>query len=196
MSPVLAARSGQRGAVNLPLQLEDLRVQLAHAQVEAERLTIGLSDAQLWQRPPDGGWSVGDCLAHLNLAGEPYLAKMRSAVLDARTRGRTGRGPFAFGVLGGRFVRSLSAESKSKFRAPKAWQPEPQADVLGRFGRLQGALQDLVGEADGLDLGRVTVASPVSPLVRLSLFEALNLVVVHEARHLAQAGRARAALGL
>ena len=119
---------------------------------------------------------------------------MTAAAADARARGRTGTGPFTFGFLGGRFVRSLSGESKAKFRAPKTWLPEPQADVLGRFGRLQAGLADLAAEAGELDLGRVTVASPVSPLVRLSLFEALNLVAAHEDRHLQQAARVRAAL--
>lgn len=181
--------------MKLPLQLGELRAEFGRAGSEAQRLTAGLGDAGLWQRPPDGGWSVGECLAHLNLAGEPYLAKMQAAAADARARGRTGAGPFAFGFLGGRFVRSLSGESKTKFRAPKAWLPEPQADVLERFGRLQAGLADLAAEADGLDLGRVTVASPVSPLVRLSLFEALNLVAAHEDRHLRQAARVRAAQG-
>lgn len=179
----------------LPLQLDGLRTEFGRARDEAERLTAGLSDAQLWQKPPGGGWSVGECLAHLNLVGEPYLGKMIAAAADARARGRTGTGPFAFGFLGGRFVRSLSAASKAKFRAPKAWLPEPQVDVQGRFGRLQEGLAKLAAEADGLDLGRITVASPASPLVRLSLFEALNLVAAHEDRHLRQAAGVRAALG-
>ena len=181
--------------MNLPLQLDELQAEFGRAGSEAQRLTAGLSDAQLWRKPLGGGWSVGECLAHLNLAGEPYLAKMTAAAADARARGRRGTGPFAFGFLGGRFVRSLSGESRAKFRAPKAWLPEPQADVLERFGRLQAGLIDLAAGADGLDLGRVTVASPVSPLVRLSLFEALNLVAAHEDRHLRQASRVRAALG-
>ena len=155
--------------MNLPLQLDELRTEFGRARTEAEGLTAGLGDGQLWQKPADGGWSVGECLAHLNLAGEPYLAKMTAAAANARARGRTKTGPFAFGFLGGRLVRSLSGESRAKFRAPKAWLPEPQVDPLGRFGRLQEGLVDLAVAAGGLDLGRVTVASPVSPLVRLSL---------------------------
>ncbi len=182
--------------MNLPLQLDELQAEFGRAQAEAQRLTAGLGDAWLWRKPPGGGWSVGECLAHLNLAGEPYLAKMTAAAADARARGRTGTGPFAFGLLGGRFVRSLSGESKATFRAPKVWLPTPQADVLGRFGRLQEGLIGLAAAADGLDLGRVAVASPVSPLVRLSLFEALNLVATHGDRHLRQAARVRAALQL
>ncbi len=177
--------------MKLPLQLEDVRAEFQRAKTEAERLTAGLDDAQVWQRPASGGWSMGECLAHLNLAGEPYAQKMTVVLADARGKARRGTGPFRFGVLGGRFVRSLSAESKSTFRAPAAWQPAPQPDVLARFVRLQGDLLELIREADGLDPTRVKLSSPLSPLIRLNLFEALNLVAVHQDRHLKQAARVR-----
>lgn len=181
--------------MNLPLQLDDLRTELERAKLEAERLTSVLDDTQLWQKPSDGGWSIGACLAHLNLAGEPYAEKMRAALAETKASGRRGKGPFRFGFLGGRFVHSLSAQSKGKFKAPKAWHPEPQRDVLERFTKLQDDLLGLVQASEGLELSRIRVTSPLSPLIRLSLFEALNLVVVHEQRHLAQAQRVRQALG-
>lgn len=180
--------------MNLPLQLDELRTELERIELEADRLTSGLSDAQLWQKPADGGWSVGECLAHLNLAGEPYVQKMQGALAEAKEKGLRGTGPFDFGALGGRFVRSLLAESRGKFKTPAVWQPDQQADVLGRFTRLQDDLLELTREADGIDLKRVKLASPVSPLVRLNLFEALNLIAVHEDRHLKQAARVRQAL--
>ena len=136
---------------------------------------------------------MGECLMHLNLVNEAYLAKMQAAVVDARTKSRTGQGPFKFGRLGGRFVRSATADSKAKLGTSKMWLPDPQPDVLARFIQLQDALLEIPKDADGLDLARATFSTPNLPL-RLSLFEALNLVVVHEGRHLAQAARVRSRL--
>lgn len=175
------------------MQLDEIQAELRRAKLEAERLTMRLGEAQLWQKPPDGGWSVGECLAHLNLVNEPYLAKMRAAAAKTRTKNRTGQGPFKFGRLGGSFVRQLTAEAKGKIGTSKMFEPDAQPDVLARFVRVQDALLDVAEDADGLDLARVGFATPNLPL-RLSLFEALNLVVVHEGRHLAQAARVRSRL--
>ena len=177
----------------LPLQLDDLKKRLEGAKLEAERLTLGLGEAQLWQRPPDGGWSVGECFVHLNLVGDPYLPKLQEAVATARAEGRTGPGPFAFGFLGGRFVSS-QAVGGNKVGTSKIFEPKPDPAALARFLGLQDALLALCDEATGIDLARATFKTPNLPL-RLSLFEALNLLVVHQERHFAQAVRVRAALG-
>lgn len=176
-------------AMNLPLQLDEIRAQLEQAKLEAECLTSGLSDTQLWRRPPDGGWSVGECLVDLYLVDEPYLPKLRTAVADARTKGQTGRGPFTFGFLGKRFVRSQTVDGR-KVSTSKIFEPKPDPNVLARFVRLQDALLTISKEAAGLDLARATFTTPNLPL-RLSLFEALNLLVVHQERHFAQAARMR-----
>ena len=178
------------------MQLEALKKALENAKLEAAKLAADLGETRLWQRPPEGGWSVGECLAHLNLAGEPYAKKLQEALEAGKARGKRGQEPFRFGFLGGRFVRSLSAEGKRKFKAPKAWQPERQGDVLERFLKLQDDLLGFVKASEGLDLARITLTSPLSPLIRLNLFEAFNLVVVHEQRHLAQADRVRQSLAV
>ena len=176
-----------------PLQLDDIKKRLEGAKLEAERLTSGLGEAQLLQRPPDGGWSVGECFVHLNLVGDPYLPKLREAVATARAKGRTGQGPFAFGSLGRRFVSS-QAVGGTKVGTSKVFEPKPDPAALARFLGLQDVLLAIGDEATGIDLARATFKTPNLPL-RLSLFEALNLLVVHQERHFAQATRVRAALG-
>ena len=178
--------------MKLPLQLHEIRAQLERAKLEAERVTSGLSEAQLWQPPPGGGWSVGECLAHLNIAGEGYKARLEPALQKAH--GRKRRGPFRFGLLGGFFVRSLTPDSRPKLRAPKSFQPEPQERVTERFLALQTDLLELTRRAEGLELNHIVISSPVSRFFRLSAFEALNVVTVHQLRHLQQAARVRATL--
>ena len=177
--------------MKLPLQLDEMRAQLEQAKVEAERVTSGLSEGQLWQPPPDGGWSVGECLAHLNTFGEGYALKLRPAL---QTQRRQGGGPFQLGLVGRLVVRSVAPDTKMRLKAPKAFQPEPQTGVVERFLSLQAELLELVRQAEGIDLNRVTISSPVSRLLRLSAFTALNVVTVHELRHLQQATQVRAKL--
>jgi hypothetical protein len=175
------ARAGEVRARRLPLQLHDIRTVLGEAKGEAERL-------------PGGGWSVGECLAHLNAVGYGYVAKLEPALARAAVRGPLGDGPFRLGRLGGLFVRALTPEATRKLRAPKAFWPEPQAGVVTQFVDLQDELLELTRRATGLDLAHIKLASPVSRLLRLSAFEALNALALHQLRHLQQAARVRAAL--
>lgn len=92
-------------------------------------------------------------------------------------------------------MRALSPEAKQKLKAPKSFLPELQEEVVVRFMVLQDELLTLTRRADGLDLARIRISSPVSRFLRLSAFEALNAVTVHELRHLRQAARVREALG-
>ncbi len=178
--------------MTFPLQLDEIRTELKNAKLGAERLITEMSETQLWQRPSDGGWSVGECLVHLCLVGEPYLPKLRDAAREARAKRLTGQGPFKFGFLGERFVRS-QAVGGAPVGTSKIFEPKPEPGVLTRFVGLQDALLILSEEADGLELSRTTFRTPNLPL-RLSLFEALNLLVVHQQRHFAQAERVRVAI--
>ncbi len=178
--------------MELPLQLNEIRTQLENAKSEAERVASGFSEAQLWQPPPDGGWSVGECLAHLNIVGEGYTLRLKPAL--QKEQDKKGSGPFRLGLLGGFFVRSLAPNARPKLKTPKSFQPEPQAGATERFLFLQDELLEVVHRAEGKKLERIVISSPVSRLLRLSVFEALNAVTIHQLRHLQQAARVRAKL--
>lgn len=85
---------------------------------------------------------------------------------------------------------------RRKLRAPRAFAPVsgPQAGVTEAFFALQDALRSLIERTDGLDLGRITVSSPITNLLRFNVFEAMSVVLAHERRHLWQAARVREAI--
>jgi hypothetical protein len=56
---------------------------------------------------------------------------------------------------------------------------------------LQSQLTLLAQSADGLDLARIKVPTPISRLIRLSLGMTFAQVAAHERRHLDQAWRVR-----
>jgi hypothetical protein len=47
---------------------------------EAETYFVPLAYDQLMKRPPDNGWSIGECLGHLNLYGEFYVPAFQNAM--------------------------------------------------------------------------------------------------------------------
>lgn len=173
-----------------------LRAQLEQADAndaEARRVAGELSSARLAWRPPEGGWGVGDCLEHLASAGVEYLAQLRPAV--ERARAGAARTP-VYGAwrpsLGGRAL-IWTVNARMKVPAPRLLRPPPQPrpEVLAAFLDTQAGLRELAAAADGLDLSRVRLASPVTRLLRLNFGDALQVLQDHARRHLAQARRVR-----
>jgi hypothetical protein len=156
-----------------------------------ERLTAGLSETQLKWRPAPERWSVAQCFAHLVATGEAYYPRVQGAVEAARAKGIARRRPFRPSWFGARFIAAAGPEVKVKIRAFRVFRPadDPPADSPRRFLAQQQILFRLLADADGLDLERPKVSSPVSRLLRLSLGEALTMLAVHEQRHLLQAER-------
>ena len=62
---------------------------------------------------------------------------------------------------------------------------------LPRFLALRDRLARRLGDAKGLDIGRIRVRSPFVPLVRVDLESAFRMVAAHERRHLWQARRVK-----
>lgn len=172
---------------------------------EAEELAGGLTPEQLWWRPDEDRWSVGECLDHLVRTGAAYLEALDEAVEEGRRRGRFAEGPYRPGMVGRWLPRFLDPPPGLRVPAPPRIRPRrPGAERPGTEGgpgplpaflALRGRLAGRLEAADGLDLRRVRVASPFVPLLRFDLGSAFRVVAAHERRHLWQARRVREAEG-
>ncbi len=175
-------------------QLESLRTQFAAIRADAEALTSGLSDAQLRWRPKAGAWSIAECMSHLNSIDGEELPLLFRAIAMSRKEGRTAAGPFRWSLFERWFIASMEPPVRFKARAPKRWLPGPDPDpkeTLLEFQRIQHDLYFLVGEADGLDLKGIKVASPAEKWLKMSLGSRIQLIAAHDRRHLWQARRVR-----
>jgi hypothetical protein len=150
----------------------------------------GLTREQLiWQPDPDR-WGVGQCLVHLARINELYRARLAVALQKGRGRGCTSRGPLRGTWFGRWFTSAVGPEASRRTKTPPHFRPRREV-VAGvpveTFLEEQGRLRTLVEEARGLDLDRIGVTSPASPLLRLRASDALRVLVEHEKRHVSQA---------
>jgi hypothetical protein len=65
--------------------------------------------------------------------------------------------------------------------------PRRQQEVMPAFRAYQVQYVDRLRQANGLDLGRATVRTPISRWLWMSLGSGFALMAAHERRHLAQA---------
>jgi hypothetical protein len=184
--------AGGADRLRLSPQLQRLRDEFEQLTVEAMALTAPLTEAQFAWKPARDAWSIGECLSHLNATTRACLPKLDEAISTAVRAGLHGDGPFRYGWLDRFFLRASEPESRWQVGSPSALIPadgESRAEVLAAFRECQDQLMDRVRRANGLDLARARVASPVVRWRRFSLGAALAVIAAHERRHLWQALR-------
>ncbi|HZP83709.1 MAG TPA: DinB family protein [Chthonomonadaceae bacterium] len=174
------------------------RAYAAFAEIrrEAEALAGGLTPAQWnWSPAPDQ-WSLAQILDHLNKTGHQVLPRFETALESLRAQNLRSDAPFRYSLVDRWFLRILRPNPPMKVPVPAIFVPnaDPAAltDTLPTFLALQDKLLQFVEAANGFDLGRVKVPSPVSPLVRLSLGAYLEGTAGHEQYHWLQARALRA----
>lgn len=186
------------GHLTLAPELDTFRRQFEQLADEADGLTAGLTDDQFNWRPVSGGWSVAQCIDHLNATARVYLPKLDEGIAAAIRRGLYGQGPFHYNWLSRLFVRSQEPPVRFKFKAPKAFMPLPsrrRSETMAAFRAYQVQYVDRLRQANGLDLSRAKVKSPAGYLIPLPLGAGFALTVAHERRHLLQARNVLADIG-
>ena len=176
-------------------QLQDLADQFTTARDRLHRLAADLPAEGWVRRPPSGGWSPAECVAHLNLTSLAYVPQLRGAIRDARSLGGTAPARYRLGLVGWMLWRVTREQGKMKAKTAPDFVPGATAalaELLDEFDRLQDEQMALLAEAEGLPIHRIRLASPFNARMKYNAFAAFSLLPGHQHRHLGQAERAAA----
>ncbi len=184
---------------SLSPSLASIRNELEATSARLHALTDTMDDATWRTRPGNAGWSVAECIEHLNLTSRAYAPILNEAIRDGRARGLTdnaGRNRLDF--VGWMFVKMLEPPVKRMRVTTTPPFVPPSIDarpkVVAEYDELQGKLISFLAEADGLALSRLKVASPFNARFRYSVYSAYRMIASHQRRHLWQAEHARDAV--
>ena len=180
---------------DIAMLILEIDANLSHA----ESVTHGLTSEQFRWRSDPARWSIGECIAHLNLTNAANLPALESGISIGRSRGLNGEGPFHYGWLMRKLIASQEPPPTRKFKAPKKFLPasdlDPEATVA-EHSRISGELKRLTREANGLNLAKIKIELPGLPpvpraIVRVPLGGWLAFITTHDRRHLWQAEQVR-----
>ncbi|HET9272208.1 MAG TPA: DinB family protein [Vicinamibacterales bacterium] len=162
------------------------------ADARATALARSLTPDQLNWKPSPGEWSIGQCLDHLCVANEVYVAAVASGLGD---RHRTPVDEITPGWFGRWFIRTAiepSAQSR-KGKAPRKIVPASNVDgtILDRFLRTNVKARAFIRRAAQYDVNRVRFRNPFVPIIFFTAGTGLEILVRHQRRHLLQAERVR-----
>ena len=95
------------GTIKFPAQLVDFAKQFEATRAQVNSLIAGMNHQQFNQRPGDGGWSVAECIDHLNLTGKDYTAQIERGIEKAKAHDYKYRGPYKYSWIGKKFIANV-----------------------------------------------------------------------------------------
>ncbi len=148
-------------------------------------------DDEFLNRPSaTGGWSIAQCLDHLNSYGHYYLPRMRERLRAAPS---VEKADFTSTWMGAYFTQMMDPETgKRKFKAFKGHIPPSNLDsaaVVREFIRQQEELLYLLREGIKKDLDQIRIPVSVLPIIRMKIGDVFQFIVAHDERHMQQAKR-------
>ncbi len=156
---------------------------------KAVRSYQNMSDAELLKPARDGGWSIAQCLDHLNGYGNYYFPLMRQGMERNTTAGEDYSGTW----LGNMFTKSLHPDTgKKKMKAFKTHRPSRELnakEVVAEFVRQQEELLSMMKLARHRDLSKIKIPTSIASWIRMNLGDTFRFIVAHNERHMRQADR-------
>lgn len=149
------------------------------------------SDNDLLRPASNGGWSIAQCLEHLNRYGQYYLPAIKKAL--SRNKPGSSDSQFKSGWFGNYFTRMMNPETgKRKIKAFKNYRPPQELDayaVVATFIEQQEILLKYLELARQSDLNKIRIPISISRWIQLKLGDVFGFVVAHNERHVIQAKR-------
>jgi len=180
--------------VTLRGELEEYRKQLGALNERTHIMLVHLTPEQLFWRPAEGAWSVGECIIHLTVSHRGMLPNIDAAIRSARLKGPYGEGPFRYGLPGSLLLQVMEPPVKRRVKTA-AWAV-PRASgtsesIENDYRQSNAEVVERMRLAQGLHLGKVKVRSPFLPILRYSLGQGFAIIAAHGRRHLWQAEQVR-----
>jgi uncharacterized damage-inducible protein DinB len=148
----------------------------------------GLDVDQINMKPAADQWSIAENIAHLiqvNSSYFPIFKKLQNGSFQGAFIGKISFFPKLIGQM---IHKSVSDGGKRKIKTFKSWEPSSDQypeDVFNQFRAVQQQLIEWLNEP--FVLKNPTIHSPVNPLIVYSLFQAVQIIIAHEKRHISQA---------
>jgi len=150
-----------------------------------------MNDGELLAPAPDGGWSIAQCLDHLNGYGHLYYPLIEKGLESNQDKGDEYKATW----LGNYFTKMLDPDTgKRKMKTFKKHVPARDLDahnVVAEFIRQEEYFLQLIRKARGRNLNKISIPTSIASFIRMNLGDTFRFLVAHNERHIRQAARAR-----
>ncbi|HRG87657.1 MAG TPA: DinB family protein [Chitinophagales bacterium] len=171
--------------------LDELEKLTEQHLIDAIGIFQNLNEQQLSNPAANGGWSIAQCLWHLNSYGWYYLPLIKKSLQVAPDKPTSPM--FKPGLLGNYFTRLMQPKADTKkMKAPTNHTPlkiENPYAVVADFIMQQENLLTYIRLARNKNLQNSNIPTSIFRLIKLNTGDALRFVIAHTERHIIQAKR-------
>lgn len=162
--------------------------ELEDCSLRVEQVVTRAGD-ELWSASPRGGWTVGQCIAHLTRTSQEWTPRIERALETAPA----GAPPYKPKAAGRLLAWFMEPPYRMKFKAVPVFIPRDRklaaTDLLAEFLGVQQDVERTLRMADGKAIDRIILTSPVNARLKYDVYSAFRIIAAHERRHLWQAER-------
>ena len=178
-------------------QLAQIVFQFEDAQARLHRLEARTPDDRWRARGNPGSWSIGECIAHLNLTSKAFIPLLREAferdnrVHKPPKRYRQDPMGWLTSLLVGEprgLLRFVRVSTLPRF-APAPATSLDREMVVAEFNTYQHELIMLTHLAEQRQLEKLRIVSPFDRRISYNAYSCLVMLPRHQHRHIAQAER-------
>ncbi len=158
---------------------------------ESISLFQNLHESVLLKPASNGGWSIAQCLEHLNTYGRYYLPAIKKALENQPQQ--EGSLLFKSSYLGAYFTQLIEPrENMRKLKAAKKHTPLINLNpyvVVAEFIEQQEELLKLLKQSVRVDMNAIRIPISITKWIRLKLGDVFQFLIAHNQRHIVQAKR-------
>lgn len=176
-------------AVNKKELLHKLEEQTEKYLNDAIQIFQNQNEEALLKPAENGGWSIAQCLEHLNSYSRYYLPRIEKAI---SVNNKSVDDFYKSSWLGTYFIGMMNPGKNKKYKAAAAHQPASIVDahaVVAEFIKHQEQLLLLLRKSSACDWKAIRINISIMKLIRLRLGDVFQFVIVHNNRHILQAKR-------
>jgi uncharacterized damage-inducible protein DinB len=177
--------------VNKQALVDSLESHVERQLSEVIKLFQNETEPFLNRPAPDGGWSIAQCLEHLNSYGHYYLPLIGQGLQDSPKTDAAES--FTSTWLGSYMNQIMDPKTgRKKHQAFKAHIPALSLEahqVVAEFIDQQEKLLTFLRLSRQADLNAIRLPISISRWVKLRLGDVLQFLIAHQERHLLQAKR-------
>lgn len=146
-----------------------------------------------WKPAPDQ-WSIGQCLDHLIVSNGKYLPVLLTIIEGKNKPSFWEKNNPLSNYTGKQMIKTLGKNVVKKYKSPRLFIPSESTinqNIVSDFKNHQYEIFQLFLELEKEKYKHIVVTSPVASLITLKLHDLIELIIVHEERHINQALRVK-----
>lgn len=160
------------------------------AKDDVKNSFLQIREEELNWKPTEEQWSVGELLDHIIVTNSHYITRFESIAAGDHNNPFGARFRYLSDFFGKSVLKSVDPENTRKLKTVRIFHPKQtiySIDLIAVFDAHQEQLIELVKATDFTDHQKTFITSPSNPMIVYSLSDAINIVLAHERRHIAQA---------